>query len=588
MKTIILSLFLLTFAWHLVAQNVNPTIDYKVHNVGAFRQVVTNTGALWRQESRYPGLIYCEFPLGSNEEHLGEAGFALAAIVNGDTLVTSSDSWDEPDEMFPTDAPWDTIWVVRRGQHVNIGDPANPYWPNYVGVSDQDFVCKYSDDFYTKITRHRPMHIACIQRTMVWSFAPFNEFLILQFWITSKKDTLKQAYFSWFCDGNVGKRLPGWDFARDDFSWYDRTNDVAFAQDAEGGVDGLAYSPIAYKVFPPYKGGELKTTFLWYSGWGDIAANDQELYRRLSSGKIERNQVIPVGSQFWLTKGPYTINPGDTLLFTVVQLLGDGVKGVYKNLKSAEWLLNKNFAIPSPPPNPPLTVKADNHKVILQWSDAAEQYHDPNRGDNVQYPFEGYRIYKSTRGYGGPWTLLAQFDKAGDFYGPNTGLQHEFVDKGLLNNFKYYYSVTSFSLPDTVLGITDLESSLQDNAVEVTPGPAPPPSVGKVAVVPNPYLGNVDYTRYQPPWESPPPGRVWMEQDRKVQFINLPTRCTIKIFTLSGELVKVLHHNDPKRGYEEWNLVSQVGQAIASDMYLFVVKDLNNGKVQVGKFVVIK
>ena len=205
----------------------NPTIDYKVHDAGAFRQVVTNTGALWRQQSRYPGLIYTEFPLGSNEEHLGEAGFAIAAIVNGDTLVTSSDSWDEPDEMFPTDADWDTIWTVGRNELVDIGDPADPYWQNYLGISDQDFVCKYSDDFWTKITRHRPMHIECIQRTMVWSFAPFNEFLILQFWITSKQDTLQQAYFGWFCDGNVGLRLEGWDFARDDFSWYDAGKDIA-------------------------------------------------------------------------------------------------------------------------------------------------------------------------------------------------------------------------------------------------------------------------------------------------------------------------------------------------------------------------
>ncbi len=575
-------------AINLFAQDRNPTIDYKVHDVGAFRQVVTNTGALWRQQSRYPGLIYTEFPLGSDEEHLGEAGFALAAIVNGDTLVTSSDSWDEPDEMYPTDAEWDTIWVVKRNEHVNIGDPGDPYWQNYVGISDQDFICKYSDDFFTKITGHRPMHIECIQRTMAWGFAPFNEFLILQFWITSKKDTLKEAYFSWFCDGNVGKRLPGWDFARDDFSWYDKKNDIAFSEDSEGGVDGLAYSPIAYKIYPPDNGEVVKTTFFWYSDWVDVAANHEELYRRLSAGTIEKNQRIPIGSQFWLTKGPYTINPGDTLLFTVVQLLGDGVKGVYENLKSAEWLLYKNFAVPSPPPNPPLEVYADNHEVTLKWKDDPEKYHDPNRGDNIEYPFEGYRVYKSTQGYGGPWTLLAQFDKKGNFYGPNTGIRREYTDKGLLNNFKYFYSVTSFSLPDTTLNIADLESSLQDNALEVRPGPAPPKTVGKVAVVPNPYMGNEDYTAYQPPWESPPAGRVWMEQDRKIQFINLPQNCTIKIFTISGELVKTLEHNDPKRGYEEWNLVSQVGQAIASDIYLFVVKDKKNGNVQVGKFVVIK
>ena len=571
----------------------NPTIDYKVHDAGAFRQVVTNTGALWRQQSRYPGLIYTEFPLGSNEEHLGEAGFALAAIVNGDTLVTSSDSWDELDEMFPTDADWDTIWVVKRNEVVNIGDPTNPYWRNYQGVSDQDFVCKYSDDFWTKISRHRPMHIECIQRTLVWGFKPFDEFLILQFWITSKQDTLKYAWFSWFCDGNVGLRLEGWDFALDDFSWYDKENDIAFAEDNPGGVDGQAFSPIAYKVYPPNNGGEIQTTFLWYSGWNEIASTQEELYRRLSAGTIEKDQRIPVGSQFWLTKGPYTINPGDTLLFTVVQLLGEGVEGIYENLKAAEWLLKKNFAIPSPPPHPPLKVFTDNHQVTLKWKAEGseidpELYYDPNRGDGLVRPFEGYRIYKSTVGIGGPWTLLAQYDKQDNNYGSNTGLIHEYTDIGLLNNVEYYYSVTSYTIPDTVLGIGELESSRSQNAQIATPGPAPPSTVGQVAVVPNPYLGNEDYTSYQPPWESAPPGRRWMEQDRKIQFINLPQHCTIKIYTLAGELVKTLEHNDAVRGYEEWNLVSQVGQAIASDMYLFTVEDKNNGNIQVGKFVVIK
>ncbi len=591
MKKIICLIWLTFSTVNLFGQET--TIDYKVHDVSAFRQVVTNTGALWRQQSSYPGLLYTEYPLGSNEEHLGEAGFAIAAIVNGDTLVTSSDSWDEPDEMYPTDADWDTIWVAGRNEQLDIGDPADPYWPGYVGNSDQDFICKYQDDFFTKITGHRPMHIECIQRTLAWGFAPFDEFLILQFFITSKKETLEQVWFGWFCDGNVGLRLPGWDFARDDFSWYDAENDIGFSEDAPGGIDGLAFSPIAYKIYPPDNEGEIQTTFLWYGEWGDKSANQEELYRWLSAGTIAKDQRIPIGSQFWLAKGPYTLNPGDTLSFTVVQLLGEGVKGIYNTLESAEWLLDKNFAVPSPPPDPPLKIYADNHKVTLKWQAEAgevdpEEYNDPNRGDDIEYPFEGYRVYKSTQGYGGPWTLLAQFDKDDNNYGPNTGIEREYTDIGLLNNVNYYYSVTAFSLPDTVLGISELESSLPKSSMIVSPGPAPPETVGQVAVVPNPYIGNEDYTAYQPPWESPPAGRVWMEQDRKIQFINLPQSCTIKIFTISGELVKMLEHNDPVRGYEEWNLVSQVGQAIASDMYLFAVKDNKNGNIQVGKFVVIK
>ncbi len=79
-----------------------------------------------------------------------------------------------------------------------------------------------------------------------------------------------------------------------------------------------------------------------------------------------------------------------------------------------------------------------------------------------------------------------------------------------------------------------------------------------------------------------------MEQDRRIQFINLPARCEIIIYTLAGDIIDKLEHNDPNRGYVDWNLTSNVGQAISSGIYLFTCEDKVNSKVQVGKFVIIK
>jgi len=113
--------------------------------------------------------------------------------------------------------------------------------------------------------------------------------------------------------------------------------------------------------------------------------------------------------------------------------------------------------------------------------------------------------------------------------------------------------------------------------------------VGQVAVVPNPYRGDIDYNAMDPPWEKPPITRErWLEQDRKIQFINLPAQSTIKIYTLSGRLVETLHHDDATKGFENWNLTSNVNQAVASGIYLFTVKNEETGNVQTGKFVVIK
>ena len=113
--------------------------------------------------------------------------------------------------------------------------------------------------------------------------------------------------------------------------------------------------------------------------------------------------------------------------------------------------------------------------------------------------------------------------------------------------------------------------------------------MGEVAVVPNPYRGDIDYNAMNPPWERPPETRErWLEQDRRIQFINLPANSTVKIFTLSGRLVETLEHRNQQRGFEDWNLTSHVNQAVASGIYLFTVKNNDTGNVQTGKFVIIK
>jgi hypothetical protein len=197
-------------------------------------------------------------------------------------------------------------------------------------------------------------------------------------------------------------------------------------------------------------------------------------------------------------------------------------------------------------------------------------------------------VYKSYDGPNGPWIILTDFDRLDDAIGKNTGLLRSFTDYGLLNNLVYYYSVTAYSKPDTVLHFGSMESSVNANSVAVVPGTATPSTVGKVAVVPNPYRGDQKYYDYKPAWEVPRVGGLWMEEDRRIQFINLPSPSEITIYTLAGEYVNTLSHNNPARGFEDWNLTSHVGQTIASGIYLFAVKDLNTGGVQVGKFVVIK
>ncbi|MBM4160360.1 MAG: hypothetical protein FJ217_04580 [Ignavibacteria bacterium] len=579
-------LFLVTVfsAAPLFAQFVK--LDWKMHNVGKVRQVITNMGTLDKGRTNFPGLIYSEFPPGSDEEHLYQGGLWIGAVTQtGDTLVSTTETHYTPHEFYPTSASWDTIWVASKGDTLPI-----PYWPNYVGLSDQDFICRYSDYNVLNIDNHAPLYLDVTQTSHAWSSPPVDEFIIFKYFIVPKKFPLKNVYIGFWMHSSIGNINASYNFI-DEYTYYFPDHHMAVAEDVPYGDDGTAISPIGFKVLSPAHGG-LKWSFKYYEH-EELPSRDPELYREMSSGTIMPNRLDPARAHIIFGFGPFELDVNDTIKVEMAEVFGYGMKGLLKNADYLNFLKSKGFRVPSAPPRPIFRVATGNKEVRFDWRPLddrtnPELYEDPSRGDTIRKPFEGYRLYKSTKGPNGPWTLLAEHDVIDDI-GFNTGLQYEYRDVGLLNNVEYYYTLTAYSKPDAVINFPSQETSLSSNAKTVVPGVAPPQTVGEVAVVPNPYRGDIAYSSYNPPWERPQGTRPWwMEQDRRIQFINLPEQCEIKIYTLAGDLVNTLRHNDPNRGFEDWNLTSSVGQAIASGIYLFSVEDLKNGNVQVGKFVVLK
>jgi hypothetical protein len=68
-------------------------------------------------------------------------------------------------------------------------------------------------------------------------------------------------------------------------------------------------------------------------------------------------------------------------------------------------------------------------------------------------------------------------------------------------------------------------------------------------------------------------------------FINIPLKCTIKIFTVTGDLVKTIVHDDGTTE-QAWNQVSDNNQLIFSGVYIYHVESEMGNKV--GKFVVVR
>jgi hypothetical protein len=151
-----------------------------------------------------------------------------------------------------------------------------------------------------------------------------------------------------------------------------------------------------------------------------------------------------------------------------------------------------------------------------------------------------------------------------------------------------YFAVTAFDVGDPPTGLSPLEASKLVNATLVYPVEEPEAVKKeglKVVVYPNPY--RVDGNYYQDGYE---PGQ--RNFDKRLNFINLPSRCTIRIYTLDGDLVRSLEHDtqegDLDATYAYWDLISRNTQAVVSGIYLFSVKDKDTGETQVGKFVIIK
>lgn len=284
------------------------------------------------------------------------------------------------------------------------------------------------------------------------------------------------------------------------------------------------------------------------------------------------------------------------------------------------------FTLPQPPRQPRVFSEVKNQRVTLYWDSArSEQSFDPI---SRKFDFEGYRIYRSSPGsdiknpenFLLSMQMIGEYDRNDNSIGYNTGFasirldtpkifisgtdtvvcRYQFPPKGdavtNLNGWQYLYGVSAFDGGDSINGLPSLESA--KIIKRVVPGVTPTAKMNEdIIVYPNPY-----YMRSA--WDGAG------ERSRKIYFRNLPARAQIKIYTLSGDVVAELDHNaatyngngikwfddfntlgvpmEMSGGEHAWDLITKYDQAIATGLYLFTVKNLDNNDVKRGKFAIIK
>ena len=102
---------------------------------------------------------------------------------------------------------------------------------------------------------------------------------------------------------------------------------------------------------------------------------------------------------------------------------------------------------------------------------------------------------------------------------------------------------------------------------------------GAPYVVPNPYVGAASF--------EPAPYGVQGRGDRRIEFRNLPQSCTIRIFTVRGDLVQTIRQDGSTGGFAAWDLRTKDNLDVAPGLYIYHV-DAGTIGTFLGKFAIIK
>ncbi|MFC1481668.1 T9SS type A sorting domain-containing protein [Candidatus Neomarinimicrobiota bacterium] len=216
------------------------------------------------------------------------------------------------------------------------------------------------------------------------------------------------------------------------------------------------------------------------------------------------------------------------------------------------------YNIPIPVPAPILVIENTPRATVeVSWNRSAEDF----TAVELMGTLTSYRVYRSVMGMG-PWELLETI-AVGDVNADGLYL-YEDTDQTFKIGEEKYYAVTSVDENGYESGKSNITVHAKNiGAVD---------QVGNVYAVPNPYFGRS--------------GFIGVDVERKIEFYGLPPRCTIKIYSFAGQLVRTLEH-DADTFSEAWDQVSSNNQDIASGLYIYVVTTPEGDKTT-GKIIIVK
>jgi hypothetical protein len=288
--------------------------------------------------------------------------------------------------------------------------------------------------------------------------------------------------------------------------------------------------------------------------------------------------------------GPYTLAPGQSIRIVMVEganglsrseqirigrlfkaggisaydknkaVIDSGRIKLFQTFQRAKENFQSGYNIPRPP-RPPQTfeVQGLGDRISLVWTVDGS---DPN-------PPQSFRIYRQQEDFYKDPVLVAELP----------GSARSFDDVTAIRGFSYFYFITAVGAdqpggPGTPSGKLESHRIYTQTYSPVTLKRPPAKDLKGVRIVPNPYVIDSKFRYY---------GRY---DDDKISFYNLPSNCTIKIYTELGELVNTIEHKGSGDAY--WYNVTSSNQIVVSGIYLAVITDNTTGDTIIEKFAIIR
>lgn len=147
-------------------------------NVGNIGLTITNFGTIGHGFTLWPGQPSCEYPKGSQIEHLFDGGLWIGGKKNGVIRVTTgaidASAANRGEGFEYTNASGQII--TQRSSLLT-----SPFY-SPLAVSHQDFICEYTDTATTiggqVIVNHNPLGLKVIQSSYCWNY-PYADFFVI-------------------------------------------------------------------------------------------------------------------------------------------------------------------------------------------------------------------------------------------------------------------------------------------------------------------------------------------------------------------------------------------------------------------------